>query len=181
MAHRDASISHIKNGIYGEMFVSAMIAAAFSTKNPEEVIRCGMAEIPSTSRLYEAIEKVLEGYNSCTSEKDFFEDLHKRWNEQSSHDWCHTISNAEIVAACLLYGQKDYARSVGMAVEQGFDTDCNGATVGSILGVMLGGKALPEEFTGRVCDTLCSNISGYSCVSITDMAKKTLALMKKTT
>ncbi len=62
MAHRDASISHIKNGIYGEMFVSAMIAAAFSTKNPEEVIRCGMAEIPSTSRLYEAIEKVLEGY-----------------------------------------------------------------------------------------------------------------------
>lgn len=181
MAHRDASISHIKNGIYGEMFVSAMIAAAFSTKNPEEVIRCGMAEIPSTSRLYEAIEKVLEGYNNGTSEKDFFVDLHKRWNEQSSHDWCHTISNAEIVAACLLYGKKDYARSVGMAVEQGFDTDCNGATVGSILGVMLGGEALPEEFTGRVCDTLCSNISGYSCVSITDMAKKTLALMKKTT
>ena len=116
-----------------------------STKNPEEVIRCGMAEIPSTSRLYEAIEKVLEGYNSGTSEKDFFEDLHKRWNEQSSHDWCHTISNAEIVAACLLYGQKDYARSVGMAVEQGFDTDCNGATVGSILGVMLGGKRYPKD------------------------------------
>ena len=90
---------------------------------------------------------------------------------------CSKMSREE----ALELAKDTLTRARKQAVEQGFDTDCNGATVGSILGVMLGGKALPEEFTGRVCDTLCSNISGYSCVSITDMAKKTLALMKKTT
>ena len=61
----------------------------------------------------------------------------------------------------------------------GYDTDCNGATVGSILGVMKGYEALPREFTDRVCDTLESNIIGYNRVSIKDMAKRTADLIKR--
>ena len=56
MAFRDASISHIKNGIYGEMFASAMIAAAAVCDNVKDVILCGLAEVPHTSRLYDSVE-----------------------------------------------------------------------------------------------------------------------------
>lgn len=179
MAYRDASISHVKNGIYGEMWVSAMISAAFGCDDCEKIIRRAMAEIPSTSRLYEAISGVLDAFNSGMREEEFFRDFHRRWNEESLHEWCHTISNAEIVAACLLYGRKNYGRSVGMAVEQGFDTDCNGATVGSVLGVVLGMSRLPRDFTDFVCDTLCSDMVGFNSVSITEMADKTILLMNK--
>jgi len=179
MAFRDASISHVKNGIYGEMWVSAMIAAAYGCDDVEQVIRRGLAEIPATSRLFEAVSKVIEAYRGGVSSEEFFTDLHKRWNEYEGHDWCHTISNAEIVAACLLYGEKDYTRSVGMSVEQGFDTDCNGATVGSVLGTIIGMKGLPESFTGFVKDTLCSNLVGYERVSIAGMAEKTCEIRRK--
>jgi len=179
MAHRDACISHIKNGIYGEMWISAMIAAAYGSIDVEDVIRRGMAEIPSGSRLYEALVNILAKYKSGVSAEDCFDDIHHRWDERNGHDWTHTVSNAEIVAASLLYGEKNYASSVGLAVQTGFDTDCNGATVGSILGVLLGYNALPASFTNRVCDTLESNIMGYNSVSIKDMAMKTLAFMKR--
>ena len=178
MAFRDACISHVKNGIYGEMWASAMIAAAYGCDDCEQVIRRGMAEIPCRSRLYEALSGVIDAYNGGVGENAFFEDLHARWNEYTGHDWCHTVSNAEIVAACLLYGKKDYARSVCMAVEQGFDTDCNGATVGSVLGVMLGKKALPASFTDYVNDTLCSTLFGFERVSITAMAAATEEIRK---
>ena len=178
MAFRDASISHVKNGIYGEMWVGAMLAAAFGEDDVEKVIRRGLAEIPASSRLYEAIGKIIAKYKSGVSCEECFADIHTRWDEYNGHDWCHTISNAEIVAACLLYGEKDYASSVGMAVQTGFDTDCNGATVGSVVGVLLGFEKLPKDFTDRLCDTLETSISGKERVSISEMAEKTMALIK---
>ena len=178
MAYRDACISHVKNGIYGEMWASAMIAAAYGTDDIETVIRAGMGEIPCTSRLYKALDRIIENHQNGVTQDECFADIHKRWDERNSHDWCHTVANAEIVAASLLYGAGDYAKSVGMAVMTGFDTDCNGATVGSVLGVLLGYDALPKAFTDRICDTLDSNIAGYNRVSVNTMAEKTVSMIK---
>lgn len=49
-AWRDARMSHISNGIYGEMFVAAMIAAGFALDDPLKVVQAGLAEIPRRSR-----------------------------------------------------------------------------------------------------------------------------------
>lgn len=173
MAWKDARISHIKNGIYGEMWVSAMIAIAYGTDDMLSVIRGGLAQIPSKSRLYNAVELICSDYESGIEQQVCFSNIAKRWNESNAYDWCHTISNAEIVAAALLYGKGDYGKSICLAVEQGFDTDCNGATVGSVLGVMLGYNKIPNEWTERINDTLETTICGYNKVSVKKMADQT--------
>ena len=55
LAFRDASISHVKNGIYGEMLMAAMLAASFVTSDVEEIVRIGLSEIPANCRLSEAV------------------------------------------------------------------------------------------------------------------------------
>ena len=103
MAWRDALISHVKNGIYGERWMAAMIA----------------------------------------------------------------------VAASLLYGEGDFSKSICMAVETGFDTDCNGATVGSILGMANGENSIPTYWKAPINDTLHTSIFGVGTVKISDCVEKT--------
>lgn len=175
-AWRDACISHVKNGIYGEMFVAAMIAAAFVCDDIAAVIRHGLAQVPAKSRLVESIEEVLGWHASGRSYDEAVELVHARWDENSAHDWCHTISNAMIVAVGLLWGELDYEKSITRAVQPCFDTDCNGATVGSIVGTVLGARNLPGKWTRPLNDTLHTGVAGFNVVKISDMARESLAI-----
>ena len=174
MAFRDASISHIKNGIYGEMWAAAMIACAATTENIKDIILGGLAQIPQSSRLYEAISGVLTDWENGMTQEACFAKIHQTYDEHSTHDWCHTISNAVIVAAALLYGEGDFSRSICMAVETGFDTDCNGATVGSILGMRNGASTIDEQWLKPLNDTIHTSIFGVGTVKISDLVEKTM-------
>ena len=172
MAWRDGSVSHVKNGIYGEMWVAAMLAAAFTTDDINEIIDAGLTQIPQRSRLAEAIKRQQQ------QRKNAIEDIHSRWNENRAHDWCHTIPNAEIVAMSLLNGGGDFERSICLAVQVGFDTDCNGATVGSILGAVLGEKNIPDKWKSPLNDKLETGVQGFHSVSISEMAERTAGILR---
>lgn len=179
MAWRDASISHVKNGIYGEMFVAAMIAAAAQNNCMEEIILSGLAQIPYTSRLYEEIMGILTRYQNGVGEQECFDWIHSRYDEGTGYGWCHTNSNAMIVTAALLYGSGDFGKSICMAVETGFDTDCNGATVGSILGMANGAEKIDTKWTEPFHDSLKTSIFGYEEVKISERAELTLAHIER--
>ncbi|MBQ0125792.1 MAG: ADP-ribosylglycohydrolase family protein [Clostridiales bacterium] len=178
MAWRDGCIAQTKNGIYGEMFVAAALACAANETDIKKIILGGISQIPETSRLYERIKAVIADYENGVTEKEFFDNLHVRYNENSGHDWCHTISNAEIVVACLLYGGGDYGRSICMAVEQGFDTDCNGAPVGSILGMRGGRGVIDKKWTDPLHGKLSTAIFGIGTTDIEPLIEKTLSHLK---
>ncbi len=178
MAWRDASISHIKNGIYGEMFVAAMLANAAVTSSLEDIILSGLAQIPSTSRLYKSVMDIMNKFKNGVSEEETFAYIHSCYDEHTGYGWCHTISNAMIVVASLLYGSGDYAKSICRAVQTCFDTDCNGATVGSILGMANGVDSIPEYWTKPINNILHTSIFGVGTVKITDMVDKTMEHIK---
>ena len=166
MAWRDASISHTKNGIYGEMFVAAMLACAAVCKDTRSVVLGGLAEIPATSRLYAQVMEIVAMYDAGKNENECFELFRSRYDEHDWHDWCHTISNALIVVISLLYCKLDFGKSVCDAVQAGFDTDCNGATVGSIVGMMIGAANIPDCWTAPFNNKVDTSIFGVGIVSV---------------
>ncbi len=178
-AYTDARLSHTKNGIYGEMFVAAMLAAAYGDLTVEEVIEAGLSQIPHTSRLYKKIEELLCDYRRGMSFEEFKEKFYETYNENDMSDSVHTIPNALIVVACLLYSRGDFAEAIGNAVTCGFDTDCNGATVGSVMGLLYGAKSIPERLSEPLHDRLETDIKGNYSVSIRDLARRTIDVIKK--
>lgn len=178
MAWRDASISHVKNGIYGEMFVAAMIAAAGSSDDVLTVIETGLDEIPSKSRLRRDIDLVLQWHQEGLSETEVINKIHEAYDETDAHGWCHTNSNAMVIVMALLYGQKDFGKSICLAVQAAFDTDCNGATVGSIMGMLVGSKNIPTYWSDMYNQRLSTSISGYNEVTVSQLVSQTLNIIR---
>ena len=174
LAWRDASISHVKNGIYGEMLVAAMLARAAVSNDREDILLAGLSQIPATSRLYAQLTAVYDDYKAGTPAEAVFAKIHADFDEHRGHHWCHTLSNARIVAAALLYGGGDFGSSVCLAVQAGFDTDCNGATVGSVLGLCLGAGKLDPAWTAVFHGKLATTLFGVGTVEVSTLAETTL-------
>jgi hypothetical protein len=179
-AWRDARMSHIKNGIYGEMSVAAMIAAGFVLDDPLQVVEAGLAEIPRRSRLYVEMRKVIaicqkHGCSFTKYEKalDDIEALLGHYNP------VHTNNNAGLVVAALLLGGEDFEKVITLAVMGGWDTDCNGATAGSIFGAMHGAGAIPRTWSAPLHNTLYSQIYDYHPVAITECASRSAEIARK--
>lgn len=175
-AWRDASISHIRNGIYGEMWVAAMLAAAAVETDWAIVIRAGLAQIPKNCRLRRAIDLVLQQREDGFTYQQAVDALHQRWNERNFHHWCHTVSNAEVVCLALLWGEDDFTKTISRAVMAGFDTDCNGATAGSLWGMMHGPEKIPAVWTKPLRNKFQSSVDGYQNYSISKLAEEMVDL-----
>ena len=87
----------------------------------------------------------------------------------------HTINNAAVVAAALLWGEGDFTRTIGLAVQGGWDTDCNGATAGSVFGAMHGAEAIPRRWTEPLGDRVRSALFGFDGARISELARRTAA------
>jgi ADP-ribosylglycohydrolase len=178
-AWRDASISHVKNGIYGEMWVAAMLASSFVTDDIPTIIEAGLSQIPAKSRFCEAIRKVVGWYRAGITLEEAQDRIHGEWDEKIPYCWLHTISNAMIVATALLWGQGDYGKTICYAVQAALDTDCNGATVGSIVGAAVGVGGIDAKWSDPIKDNLQTSVSGYAMVRISSLAEETVDLIEK--
>ena len=178
MAWRDARVSRVKKRYLRGNVGVCNDRGGMRTRNVKEIIGAGLGEIPHNSRLHEAISKIVADYENGVSAEKCFSDIRSKWDERQSYDWCHVISSTEIVAAALLYGNGDYEKSVCLAVSQAFDTDCNGATVGLVLGVALGHNELPKKWTKQINNTMAGTVEGYKEVSVSEMAEKILKFVE---
>lgn len=179
-AWRDARLSHVKNGVYGAMVCAAMIAAAFTAKDMQEIVQAGLGEIPSTSRIYAEMQDVValcQQYdNNWDHHEAVFDGICAKLGHYSN---IHTNNNLAVCIASVLLSGGDYRKGLTASVMAGFDTDCNGATVGSIMGAFTGASNIPTHWTTRFNDTLNSEIAGYHPIAITECARRSAEIVRK--
>jgi ADP-ribosylglycohydrolase len=172
LAWRDARLSHVENGVYGAMWAAAMVAAAFVESDPSRVVARGLVVIPAASRLAEAVAWSADLASGSDDWEVVLDGLHGRYGH---YHWVHAVNNAALVAAALVHGGGSYARSITAAVMGGWDTDSNGATVGSVVGAMVGRAGIGEAWAAPLRGEVRSSLKGFDRSRVDDLARRTLA------
>jgi hypothetical protein len=147
-------VGHIMNsgdGWYGGVFVSALYSLAFISNDASEIVEQAIKTIPEKTKFHDCITDVIQWHKQYPSDWQacWFE-LQKKWNNDVGCPKGVFLSfnidakiNSAYVAIGLLYGDGDFTRSIDIAARCGQDADCNPATVGGVLGVMLGYSNIP--------------------------------------
>ncbi len=183
-AWRDAQWTHERNGIYGEMLFAAIQAAAFVESDPLRLIAIGLSEIPRDCRLARAIHGTLaiaRTHRDWESACAAVETLCETWQPSYGFDPApvrgmhpvHTINNACLCVLALIYGRMDTRDTQAIAVMCGLDTDCNGATVGTVVGAAAGRARFRPELAAPLRDTIKPAMVGFAEVTMRDLAERT--------
>lgn len=149
---RTGHIMNYGDGWYGGVLMAGMYATAFISDDIAYIVNEGLKAIPKESRFYAAISDVIkwheqypDDWKQCwfefekkhTSEKGCPEGVFNAFNIDAS-------VNAAYVVIGLLYGEKDFYKTMDIATRCGQDSDCNPATAAGILGVVLGYSKIPD-------------------------------------
>jgi len=175
LCYNDAFLSHRRNGIYGEIFCAASIAAAFTASSALEAVKIGANYIPKNCRLKKAIDWALSYEGKL---KDYAHARELIDKEFGKLDKVHTINNMVAVVFAIMLGENDFTKSISNSIAIGLDNDCNGATVGSIVGANVKIDGIDKYWYKNFDDTIYTYIKGYEKVSITDTLKDLSDLAK---
>ncbi|MEV5981118.1 ADP-ribosylglycohydrolase family protein [Streptomyces sp. NPDC052114] len=175
LARRDAVLSHTGNGVYGAMWAAALIAAAFTAPTPREAVDTALTVIPASCRLARTVRRVTSLHEAGLGWEDTLDTLAE---ETAGLGWIHVVPNAAVLTAGLLYGEGDFTRTIALTVRGGLDTDSNGATAGSVAGVLCGAAAIPAQWRDPLEDRVSSAVFGFDGVRISELASRTVALIE---
>jgi ADP-ribosylglycohydrolase len=171
MAYTDAVGSQTRNGIYSGIFFAVLLADTFATANPVASIDTAAKYVPAHSRFAEMIRFVK---HECSAQGDWEKvnaAIFAKYPAECT-SFNHSLPNAAVVLMGLLLGEGDFTKTLGMTVSAGIDTDCTGATVGSILGCALGASGIPNHWVEPLRDSIRTDLSGMAEVKISDMAAR---------
>jgi len=168
-AYRDAYLSHRYNGIYGEMYFSAVIAAAFAVDDPLEACRIGLTEIPCRSRLFQDVAWALRQASKVKDHVHGRGLVDRRFKGMSI---VHTNNNACLTIFGLALGGRDVTKVIGNTVAMGMDNDCTGATAGSIVGAVVGLAGVPEHWHKPFGNRCRTYLKGHEWFRNTDIINR---------
>jgi len=149
-AYEDACVDHAGEGIWAEVLLAAMEAAAFTVKDARSIVDVGVCFLPPGSEVCQAVNDAIGWWDSS---KDLLGVRSKILAKYGSDNFTDVVQNLAFTVLALLSGDGDFSKTICDAVNCGKDTDCTGATAGAIIGI-LDPKAIDPKWLAPIGRTI---------------------------
>ncbi len=156
LARRAGSVSHDGEAIYGAQVVAAIEAQAFVEAGIHQLLDVGTSVIPKDSLIYRLIADLRDWRAKYDSWYDCFYRIAANYGYDKYGGNCHMIPNHALVIMALLYSDDSFQKAMTVVNTAGWDTDCNSANVGCIMGIKngLAGLDAGPDYRSPVADRL---------------------------
>lgn len=179
LAWMDSSLDHAGGeGTYGEMFWASVESAAFVIDDPFTLIDIGLSMIPISSHIARCIKEGVRCYKEGLEWGQARERIATIFGH---HNACNAIPNHGFIILGWLYGN-DFGDKLCKAVNCGYDTDCTGATLGALCGIINGFSKIPDKWKKPIGDLITPvplTITDGLPLTITELTERTVIVGEK--
>ncbi len=186
MAREYGHVNGYAEGVDGAVFTAGMISLAFVERDARQIIREAVKLLDPSSPYRQCIEMVIALADAGKSFEEIVAAVEDRWHiEYPATN--NAVGNGGIVAAGLWFGTGDFWKTVNLIARAAdfTDADCNAANAASVIGAMLGMKALPQELVTQLADRITGGEMGGVKLtppvdeSISSLAQRTAGIGEK--
>ncbi len=181
-AYCDAVCDHAGDGVWAIVFLSALQSAAFAEHRRDVLLDTALAFLPPESRVRRAVEDTRRWWKEFEGSDDSWLLVREKINRRfGTSNFTDVAANLAYTILGWLAGEEDFGQSLCVAVNCGADTDCTGATLGALLGI-LNPQGIPEKWSRPIGNTiqLSKGISGVDVpADISDLTERTLRLSRQ--
>lgn len=156
LAKRAGSVSHDGEAVMAAQLLAAMQAQAFVESDLDKLLDVGLSFVAKDSTIFRMISDIREWHGFIPDWREARQLLDREYGYHKYPGNCHIVPNHGLIILSLLYGQDSFHRSLMIVNTSGWDTDCNSANVGCLLGIKNGLAGIEDgpDFRTPVADRL---------------------------
>jgi len=177
-AFEDACVDHgVAEGTYAEVFTAVLQSAAFVESDRDRLLNIALSYIPKDCGVARSVKVAIDSWRKGLDWKAARELI-----VEASKDtgWFMAPQNVAFVILGWLYGDDDFGKAICTAVNCGDDTDCTGATLGALLGILRGTKGIPTKWREPISDEIRNiAIGGFTPPrTLTELTQRVVRMTK---
>lgn len=180
----DAVVDHAGGeGMYGEIFNAAIESLAFvrEVKSDDDKISLmneALEYLPDCSRVKAALMDTVKWFSEGVG---YVEIREKILEAHGRANFTDAPQNLAFTYCGFLYGE-DFGDGILKAVNLGYDTDCTGATLGALYGILYGSSYIPEKWSKPIGDKIRVSpaVRGFDAPKdLHELTRRTVLMHKK--
>jgi ADP-ribosylglycohydrolase len=154
LAAKAGQVSHDGEAVIAAQVIAALEAQAFVEGDLNHLLDTACGLIPPDSTIYRVISDLRAWHAQFFDWRQARQKIAARYGYDKYPGNCHVVPNHALIHLGLLYGADDFQKALMITNTSGWDTDCNSANVGCIMGIKGGlvGIDAGPDWRGPVAD-----------------------------